>query len=138
VKKFPKSPKNFQSEPPDGIILTFPKMFFEDRGMSASEFEKLFERQMRPDGSYWNFKLTNLPKHEVLYVYLVFDGFIQFRCNLVGYERNVSKSFKDSPDQQVREFPNCNWVIFTGPVVRPTEDFPKQGFQGFRYTHKIF
>lgn len=113
-------------------------MFFEDRKMSVEQFKKVFERHMSMENSWWNFKLTNLPKLEVLYVYLVFDGKVQYRCNLMMYERHKSKSFKDSPDQKVRHFKNCNWVLFTGPVVKPKIDVPKKGFQGFRYTEKLF
>jgi hypothetical protein len=123
---------------PDGIILTLPRMFFEDRKMNAEQFKKAFERHMSMENSWWNFKLTNLPILEVLWVYLVFDGKVQYRCNLMMYERNKSKSFKDSPDQTLRHFKKCNWVLFTGPVVKPIIDFPKKGFQGFRYTQKLF
>lgn len=125
-------------EKPDGIMLTLPKIFFVDRKMNPEKFKKVFERHMRQEGSWWNFKLTNLPKHDVLYVYLVFDGKIQYRCNLICYERNVSKSFKDSDDRKVRQFNNCNWILFTAPIIKPTEDFIQKGFQGFRYTQKLF
>lgn len=125
-------------EQPDAILLTLPKIFFEDRRMTPEKFKKVFERHMAHEGAYWNFKLTNLPRHEVLYVYLVFDGKIQYRCNLIGYERNVTKTFRDSTDRLLRRFNNCNWVLFTGPVVKPTHDFHKKGFQGFRYTCKLF
>jgi hypothetical protein len=54
------------------------------------------------------------------------------------YERNVSKSFKDARDGKVRDFPKCNWVLFTGPVVKPPYEWPQKGFQGFRYTTKLF
>lgn len=113
-------------------------MFFEDRGMTPDEFKKVFERHMRQEQSWWNFKLTNLPKHDVLYVYLVFAGEVQYRCILVNYERDTSKSFKDSRDQKIRHFTKCNWVLFTGPVVRPNPPIPMKGFQGFRYTDKLF
>src|SRR5690348_8459310 len=118
-----------QSIQPEGVMLTLPKKFFEERGMSTGEFEKLFLRFMADEDSVWNFRLTNLPKQDVAWIYLVFDGFIQYRANLVMYERNKSKSFKDSPDGKVREFPNANWVIFTGPIVIAPDDFPQRGFQ---------
>src|SRR5687767_10431689 len=102
---------------PEGIALTLPVAFFEDRGMTCEQFKKYFERFMAKDGTWWNFKLTNLPIHEVLYVYLLFDKHIQYRLNFMQYERNKSKSFKDAVDNKVREFKNCNWVLFTGPVV---------------------
>lgn len=123
---------------PDGIMLTLPKIFFEDRGMTTDQFKKYFERFMQQEGSYWNFKLKNLPKHEVIYVYVVFDKHVQYRCMLVQYERNVSKTFKYSTDGKTWVFPNENWVIFTGPVVKPPHEWPQNGFQGFRYVSQLF
>lgn len=135
------TPNGYSKDPyiiPDGIMLTLPTMFFEDRKMTIEQFKEVFERQMSMDDSYWNFKLTNLPLHDVAYVYLVFDKQVQYRCNLMCYERNKTKSFKDSPDQVVRNFPNQNWVLFTGPVIKPPYEWPQKGFQGFRYTTKLF
>lgn len=123
---------------PDGIMLTLPTQFFEDRKMTTSEFKVLFERYMAGEEALWNFRLTNLPKHDVQYVYLVFDKHVQYRTNLVCYERNKTKRFKDAPDQKVRDFPNANWVLFTGPIIKPPYEWPQKGFQGFRYTTKLF
>lgn len=119
-------------------MLTLPVQFFEDREMNIDQFKKVFERHMAGEESWWNFKLTNLPTVDVAYVYLVFDKQVQYRCNLMQYERNVSKQFKDSHDRRVRNFDNCNWVLFTGPVVKPPHEWPQKGFQGFRYTTKLF
>jgi hypothetical protein len=123
---------------PEGIMLTLPTVFFEDRKMTIEQFKKVFERHMARGDAWWNFKLTNLPVHDVAYVYLIFDKHVQYRCNLIQYERNVSKSFKDAPDGKTRHFENCNWVLFTGPVVKPPHEWPQKGFQGFRYTTKLF
>lgn len=123
---------------PEGIMLTLPTMFFEDRGMTCDQFKKYFERYMKREDALWNFKLTNLPLHDIAWVYLVFDKQVQYRLNFVQYERNVSKTFKDSVDGKVRDFPNQNWVIFTGPPVKPPHEWPQKGFQGFRYTTKLF
>lgn len=123
---------------PDGIILTLPVMFFEDRGMSTGLFKRVFERQMRDEDNVWNFRLTNLPINDVLYVYLVFAKHIQYRANLVQYERGVDKSLGDSIDGTMRHFKNSNWVVFTGPIVKPPHEWPMKGFQGFRYTAKLF
>jgi hypothetical protein len=106
--------------------------------MSYAEFEKMFVRYMRRDDAIWNFRLTNLPLHDVAYVYLIFEGFIQYRGNLVQYERNVAKEFYDAPDCKVRSFPPSNWVLFTGPVIPAPREWPMKGFQGFRYTTKLF
>lgn len=123
---------------PEGIMLTLPTRFFEDRKMTAEQFKLYFERLMSNEEMVWNFKLTNLPKHEIIYIYLVFDKHVQYRLNFVQFERNTTKSFKDSIDNRRRLFPNQNWVIFTGPVVKPPHVWPQKGFQGFRYTEKLF
>ncbi|WP_315823034.1 hypothetical protein [Paraflavitalea speifideaquila] len=133
--------KGYSKDPsiqPDGIVLTLPVAFFEDRGMTTEEFKPMFERYMRQEDAIWNFKLTNLPLHDVAFVYLVFDKQIQYRCQFIMYERNVSKEFYDAPDGQVRSFPPTNWVLFTGPVVKPPYEWPQKGFQGFRYSTKLF
>lgn len=123
---------------PEGIMLTLPVQFFEDRGWDYKGFIKMFQKFMADDYSIWNFRLTNLPKQDIIWVYLLFDKQVQFRVNFVQYEKNVSKVFKDGPDRKVRDFPNANWVILAGPAVRPTHEWPQKGFQGFRYTTKLF
>lgn len=123
---------------PEGIAVTLPVMFFEDRGMTTDEFKPYFERLMRREETVWNFRLTNLPIREVAWVYLIFDKYIQYRLNFVMYERNVAKSFNDATDGGTRRFPPCNWVILSGPPVKPRDPWPQKGFQGFRYTRQLF
>lgn len=124
---------------PEGIMLTLPVAFFEDRGWSNYEaFSTMFHRFMAHEDHIWNFRLTNLPIHDVAWVYLVYDRHVQFRVNFVQYERNTSKVFYDGPDKKVRRFPNANWVILAGPAIRPPYEWPQKGFQGFRYTTKLF
>lgn len=125
-------------DPPEAILLTLPVAFFNDRGMSYAEFEKYFDEVMADPDSLWNFKLTNLPTMDVAWAYLVFDGFVQYRLNLVQYERNVSKVFEDAPDGNPRVFDVCNWVILCGPPVKAPFDIPMRGFQGFRYSKQLF
>lgn len=134
-------PSKYSKDPnivPEGIALTLPVMFFEDRKMTTAQFKKVFERYMKREDAIWNFRLSNLPTMDVLYVYLIFDRQFQYRCNLVMYERNKAKAFDDSPDGVVRKFPPSNWVLFTGPIVKPQDEWPQKGFQGFRYTTKLF
>lgn len=106
--------------------------------MTTEQFKPLFERAMRPEDSVWNFRLTNLPTIDVAYVYLVFDGLVQYRANLVMYQRGAEKEFYDSPDGKARRFPKSNWVIFTGPIIKAPYEIPMRGFQGFRYTKQVF
>lgn len=134
-------PSKYSKDPsimPDGIALTLPKIFFEERGMTFLEFKEFFEETMNEENNYWNFRLKNLPTIEVPYVYILFGGHFHYRCNFMQYERNKSKIFNDTPDGIVREFAPTNWVLFTGPVIKAPPDFVQKGFQGFRYTTQIF
>lgn len=133
--------KGYSKDPsimPEGIAITLPKMFFEDRGWTPGAFEKYFERFMRHEDHLWNFKLTNLPTIEVPWAYILFDGFLQFRTNIVMYERNKEKTFYDDPDEKPRHFPKTNWIILSGPAIRCPYERELKGFQGFRYTTKLF
>ena len=123
---------------PEGIAVTLPVQFFEDRKMTPADFEKYFVRLMANEDMLWNYRLTNLPKLDVIYVYFIFDGFLQYRLNLVMYERNKTKSFSDTPRRLQRTFEKCNWVVCSGPAVKCPYDRTLKGFQGFRYTTKLF
>lgn len=135
------TPYGYSKDPglvPEGIMLTLPVQFFQDRGTDVKTFTEMFERFMRRDDALWNFRLTNLPTRDIAWVYLVWDKQVQFRLNFVQYERNTSKYFNDSPDGKIRSFPSANWVIMCGPAIRPPYEWPQKGFQGFRYTTKLF
>lgn len=135
-------PSTYSKDPnirPEGIALTLPVAFFQERGMTTDQFKKLFERYMRREDALWNFRLTNLPTiDDIAWVYLIFDKQFQYRCNFVGYERGVAKSFSDAPDGITREFMPSNWVTFTGPVVAAPTGWDQRGHQGFRYTIFLF
>lgn len=127
-----------QSQPPEAIILTMPVAFFKEREMDQESFGKYFERFMRRPESLWNYKKKQLPTEEVAWVYLVWNGKVQFRLNFVQYERNKSKTFNDTYDGKVRKFPKMNWIILSGPAIPAPYEIPMKGFQGHRYTQKIF
>lgn len=126
------------TEPPVAIILTLPVQFFKERQMDEESFKKYFERLMRKEDMLWNFRLTNLPTHDVAWVYFNFFGKVHYRLNLVMYQRNAAKSFNDTPDGITRDFDASNWVICTGPVVPAPYEISMKGFQGFRYSKQIF
>jgi 1-acyl-sn-glycerol-3-phosphate acyltransferase len=127
---------NDLKEPPIGILLTMPRAFFEDRGWDEKQFAQYFERLMRHEDSIWNFRKKTLPTHDVIFCYLVFGGKVQFKLNIVGYDRNVAKTFYDGPDARPRNFEASNWIILTGPAIKPPHEIPMKGFQGFHYVTK--
>lgn len=124
------------TEPPIGILLTMPKVFFEETGHTSETLCRDFEAALNEEEDTWNFCKKNLPTKDFLYVYLVWEGKIQYRANLVGLERNISKSFIDTPDGQTRHFPGKNWIVMSGPAIKAPMDIPMKGFQGHRYVAK--
>lgn len=136
-------PSKYSKDPniqPEGIALTLPVQFFTDRAMTTKQFKPMFERYMQRDDAIWNFRLTNLPTQDIAWVFLIFDKRFQYRCNFIDYERGKAKTFWDTPDHKPRHFAPTNWVRFTGPaIIAPgEEDWQQRGFQGFRYTTKLF
>lgn len=135
------TPHGYSKDPnlvPEAIVLTLPVQFFENRKACIPQFKKMFERYMAKEDSIWLFRLTNLPIHEIAWCYLLFDKHIQYELNFVQFERNVAKSFKDSPDGKMRHFPPSNWVIMTGPARKPPKPFPLRGFQSARYSLRLW
>lgn len=130
--------KNLFAEPPDAIIITMPIAFFNDRGMTYGEFCKVFERYLKKETGTWNFVKKNLPTQAVAFCYIVFDGFVQYRTNVVQYQRNTTKHFTDAPDGKTRSFENKNWIILSGPAIKAPIDIPMKGFQGHRYSKLLF
>lgn len=122
----------------DGIILTMPVIFFEETGHTSETLCKSFEDEFKNEDGLWYFCKKNLPVKDFLYVYIVWEGKIQYRLNLAMLERNKTRAFKDTPTSKIRRFPNKNWIVLCGPLVKAPDDFPMKGFQGHRYTHKIF
>lgn len=122
-------------EVPEGIIVTLPKRFFEeyDHAKYLWELQQMNER----DDFVWYRAVKNLPKMDVLYVYVIIDNKVNHRTNLLQYERNKTYTFP-RPEGGRRTFENKNWILTCGPVVMAPEEIPMKGFQGFRYTHKLF
>jgi hypothetical protein len=77
--------------------------------------------------------LPGVPKKVVLHIYLIIDGKIELRLNIVDYKvLDVVRSFDGSIYR--RNF----WAICTGPVSRPEKIIEMRGFQGFRYTEALW
>jgi len=119
-------------ERPEGIIKTMPMKFFEDFG-GLERFDRAFMDYCNSsDRAFWYFNLSSKPKYEVLYFYILFDGAVRYRANILDY----------LPEQEMPVaggvmWAKC-WVRVCAPVIKATEPFPKKGFQGFRYTEKLF
>lgn len=121
-----------KNERPTGIIRTLPSLYG-DASVGAKNYQrsiKLLEAEKIP-AIY--IALSAMPKIEVLYMYLLVDGEIQVRLNIVGYEPGDARECWDKTIRQPKF-----WVECTGPVSRPLEPIKRRGFQGFRYTGDLW
>lgn len=125
--------KSVASFQPVGIIKTMPATWLDDVPGGVYAWEKNFMFMNRSESHYWCFNLSGKPKYKVLYFYILFQGAIRFRANIIGF----------SPGGQV----NCYdgsvhngkvWVNVGSPVIKLKDPIPMKGFQGFRYTEEIY
>lgn len=119
-------------EQPDGIIITVSAGMIGKNGYR--HWLRNFLYAMAKENYTYHFRQGNQPKKDVLYIYLCIGNAIRFRIN---YVQSVGPSdcLFDGHDELMS---GKAWVIGTGPLVRAPHKIKKQGFQGFRYTKKIF
>lgn len=111
-----------------GIIKTMPMQFFKDFG-GVDKFHKEFHDLLnnpRYDG-YWYFSLSGQPKYDIAYIYILFDGAIRYRANIMDYMPAGEMMCASG-----MLFGKA-WARVTAPVVK-IDPIPMKGFQGFRYT----
>jgi len=118
-------------ERPDGIILTISQAMLKEKGL-RNWLRNFFDAMGKSEWTYW-FRQGNKPKYEVMYVYLCIGGYIRYRINCVGYHGPSTLRFDDGKEMYAHA-----WICTTGPLTRAPYRIPRKGFQGFRYTQKIF
>jgi hypothetical protein len=116
---------------PIGIIKTMPMDFFTRYGMER--FEKHFYTNPNEQTDrYFMFTLSGRPKYSVLYFYLLFDGAIRYRANIIQVRGEATYRF---PGGTIH---GKAWIDTGGPVIKYYKPYPMKGFQGFRYTDGAF
>lgn len=122
----------------DAIVLTLGQDFLNNKypgGRPA--IIKALERTNDSDDNLWmQFCGSGVPARQVEFCYLVWDGKVQYRLNVLEYKSNQSGKFADGG--VVRSFKNRNMVVMQGPAIKAPYDIPMKGFQGFRYTEFLF
>jgi len=119
-------------ERPTGIIRTLPSLYA-DKSIGAKEYKKSIRQLERGQIPAIAIALPAIPKHDVLYLYLIVNGKVDVRLNIAGYEDGDAR---ECWDRTIRR-PKI-WALCTGPVSRPPESMPFRGFQGFRYTSDLW
>ncbi len=125
-----------QTAVPDAILVTLPEAWFADFADDEAAFWRAMRASDTCDDFIWHQTIGTIPTIDVPYVYLVFRGKVQCRLSVVEYKRNRSMAFQRNGFVAV--FPNKNWVLLAGPVVKAPSTFLMRGFQGFRYCSLIF
>lgn len=120
---------------PEAIIMTYPSSCLKN------EYEQqLFARMMMGymntvEDAVWHQKCKNKPKHDVLYLYFIVLGKIKYRLNVMGWNHGTPITLNFTDGQREVTWPRLE---LCGPVLQAPEDIQMRGFQGFRYTDKLF
>lgn len=106
--------------------------FFKTYGMERF-INHFYTRPNNMDDSYFMFTISGKPKYDVIYFYLLFDGAIRYRANVIQVRGEGTLNI--SPDRFLH---GKAWVDVGAPVIKFKEPIPMKGFQGFRYTDGSF
>lgn len=121
-----------RNDRPTGIIRTLPSLYG-DASVGARRYQISIAALENETIPAIYIALAQMPKIEVLHLYLLVDGEIQVRLNIAGYEPGDARKCWDNTIRQPKI-----WVTCTGPVSRPPEPIKRRGFQGFRYTEELW
>lgn len=121
---------------PEGIIVTIGEKMWGIHGYRHWLGNFLSAMKRHDDGvTYW-LRQGNIPKQDssLLYVYLCIGGKIRYRAYYAGARGAAEMQFENRPDTLYGKA----WVLISGPIERAPFKIVRKGFQGFRYTEKLF
>jgi hypothetical protein len=124
-----------RDEAPDGIIVTLPARFFKE--YDHETYLKEIQEMNADEEKIWYRVMSRLPLLDCMYVYTIVDNKVHHRALFAGLVRHKNLFFTRQ-DGSRRNFPNANAFMMCGPIVMAPEEIAMRGFQGFRYTHKLF
>lgn len=124
---------------PEGIAVTLGSQMIEEKCGSGKQgllsFLRWFESCLNDDGAFF-LKLKNKPTRDILYVYVIVCNRLYCRCLYAGHQRSFEGY--TSPDSETIEETNWSGILVAGPIKKPKFKRELKGFQGFRYTTKLF
>jgi len=118
---------------PTGIIRTLPSLYNDDGNVGYQRYTRAIDELERGVIDVIYIALAAMPKVDVIHMYLLIEGEIRVRLNIVEYAPGTAEICWDSTIRQPKY-----WALCAGPVVRPLEPMPHRGFQGFRYTEELW
>lgn len=135
--------KSKMTEPPEGIIITVGEKMWGHHGYKVwlTNFLHCMKKSEDLDERYlYHFRQGNQPKSQdsIRYVYLCISGKIRWRVFFAGSfgERTLTLTTTDGAG--IKTIYGKAWILTAGPAERAPFVIEKKGFQGFRYTHKLF
>lgn len=120
-------------ERPTGIIRTLPSLYQDKKNVGYKRYVRAIHELEKEIIPAIYIAMHQLPKVEVLHLYLLIEGQIRVRLNIVEYLPGTAEICWDATIRQ----PNF-WAVCAGPVSRPPEKILRKGFQGFRYTEELW
>lgn len=123
------------AEPPEALIVTIGRDMIQAQGGYRMWLQGFMECMAGyEDGHYYCLRSSNPPKRtDVQWVYLIVENKIRFRINFVIATGPEERTFDNGNTMWAK-----GWILIAGPITRPPRPIPMRGFQGFRYTQKIF
>jgi len=123
---------------PEGIAVTFGKDMIAEKG-SLKSFLRWFNSCVETEDDHWLHKCKNAPQADIIYVYVIISNRLYGRCYFGGYSKGPVPAYTIKPDGTYEQF-MAEWphITLAGPMIRAPFKRKLSGFQGFRYTTKLF
>lgn len=118
---------------PTGIIRTLPSLYSDRGNVGYRRYVRAIRELERDIIPAIYIAMAQVPKIEVLHMYLLIEGEIRVRLNIVEYIPGTSEICWDATIRQPKF-----WAVCSAPVIKPPESIKRRGFQGFRYTTELW
>jgi hypothetical protein len=123
---------------PEGIAITWGKDLVIEKG-GLRNFLRYFNKVMEDENCTWLQKCKNAPKTDIIYVYVIVCNRLYGRGYYGGYETGATDiSFGDGKSWSSSKTIAWPRIVIGGPFERCPFKRTLKGFQGFRYTTKLF
>lgn len=125
---------------PEGIAITFGKEMMIEQG-GVKNFLTNFNYYMAcyDEGDYWMHRCKNLPSKEVDVIYIIVLNRLYAKVYNGGYHKHnphfpITGLSADGKQKEI----DWNYIALSGPMELCPFKRMLKGFQGFRYTTKLF
>lgn len=123
----------------EGIVITFGEKMIKEQG-GLRTFLKAFQKTMdsHEHGEYWMHTQSLFPKTEIDHIYIIVANRLYGRVFCGGFRKNADANtvaYGATGEQKLLDKP---FVILSGPLEKCPFKRTLRGFQGFRYSTKLF